>query len=864
VIQKGNKFNRAVCLLLTVILLVFYGNSSIKTYAGNVSEIANTPQLQSYFGLTQDFTVTDPIFGSSPWRYMYQVLGSDAYEYMQYDSGNYKGWRGVLGKYSHGGIKDSGLSPGAAADAVLVFVAPYTGQLIIEQASISVPPVGSDGVNVKILKENTQLWPQSGWHIVQRNAPATAPQTAIFVKRGDTLKFIANKGSNTGGTNDFVSWAPSLKYIFAMNDFQYSYGEFGLTEVAYKMTNFEIADLFEPTIITALYDYDQSKAHLKAIDIIKETQFAQNGSYSIKTDLCHLDNLIEPEIKLFLWDNLSDLKPLGDSINIPQAADLPTIINIADFGAVPNDDLCDIQAINDAINAAKNEKSAIITFEAGIYNLKVASGQDTAINLSNASNITLQGQKSSDRQPATTLLMNLELANDIEGSRHIFIRNCENIKLKNIVMDHYPRTNSAAEIVEVDKTSDKVVVDILPEMPHFDGMRCYSSNSWDLETKDLLHVAALTIGVDKEKFNNLWQHIPGGDGRRYKIEGLDIASKVEVGQGISWHFNVDALNNIRIVLSKNISMENVFIYNSLGASIAAVDNENLAFKSVHIAPQGNSLAVSPRDGIHMPRNTGRLIMDDIYIKGVRWDPIVCYLQFIKVAQVINGNSISFTTNLSNSEFKPGQKFIFWVGDAPYEAVIQSVQKTSGGVFQATFTEQLPEEVVIDAAFTPEIWNWNDAVIKNSLFEGNYGTPIVYETDNLLIENNVFRNNAYSNIELGPTSDGAGGFARNIIIRNNLFAKSTWSLKSAAQGKTNYGCITTFNKNSNFTTEAYNSNIVIENNVFKDLDISDSAAAIHLKNAQNVRLEGNSYINVKSNLIIDYLSTINIINNEGEN
>jgi len=39
---------------------------------------------------------------------------------------------------------------------------------------------------------------------------------------------------------------------------------------------------------------------------------------------------------------------------------------------------------------------------------------------------------------------------------------------------------------------------------------------------------------------------------------------------------------------------------------------------------------------------------------------------------------------------------------------------------------------------------------------------------MVIENNLFRYNAYENIGLGPTSFDEGGYARNIIIRNNVF------------------------------------------------------------------------------------------------
>lgn len=549
--------------------------------------------------------------------------------------------------------------------------------------------------------------------------------------------------------------------------------------------------------------------------------------------------------------------------------DAPKIIHVKDFGAFPDDNQDDIQAINNAIDAAKKESSAIVMFDAGTYNLKDKSKMPAKITIDRANNITLSGQVTSQGDPATILEMDLTLGNDIVAGRHIDIKNSQNVKIENIVMDHNPRPNTAGEVVAIDKCNDVVIVDILPGLPHFDSMKFYSANSWDLSTKELLPIAPLSIGVNKEKFSHVWEHIPSDNGRRYKLKGFGITNMVEVGQGISWHFNVkpeegeSAPNVIRASSNKDLTIENVYIYSAVGAVVAMPSNENITLKKVRLIPQGNSLVVSPRDGFHLSRNTGKLLVEDIYIKGCRWDPFVSYMQFLNVQEVTGENSITSLLNAAGQKLKAGDNITFWAGERAVDRTIQSIAKNSGNEYSIVLTEALPSSVVKNSKFTPQIWDWEEAIVRNSLFEGNCGTPLIFETSNVLIENNIFRNNSYSNIELGPTSSNAASFVRNVIIKNNEFIKSTWTTKSSGQveGGTNYGSISVFNKNPDFSIEPYNENIVIENNTFKDINMGNEYSAIHLKNAQDVELNGNEYINVTNRLIVDPASTKNIIDND---
>ena len=90
----------------------------------------------------------------------------------------------------------------------------------------------------------------------------------------------------------------------------------------------------------------------------------------------------------------------------------------------------------------------------------------------------------------------------------------------------------------MDKETDTVTVEVFEGLSHFEGMKCYSANAWNIKTRELLHVLPLTIGVDQATFSNTFHHVPNTNERTYAISNMRFSDRVNVGDGISWHFNV--------------------------------------------------------------------------------------------------------------------------------------------------------------------------------------------------------------------------------------------------------------------------------------------------------------------------------------
>lgn len=539
-----------------------------------------------------------------------------------------------------------------------------------------------------------------------------------------------------------------------------------------------------------------------------------------------------------------------------------TVVRVADYGAMPDDGVCDAAAIRSAIAATEGQPDVVLEFDAGVYNLKedaiiTRSGHRALIFVWGQTNWTLRGAVDATGDPATVLEMNLTLENETTGATHLDIRNNTGIAVENLVLDQNPRFCTAAEVVSVNSGNNEVIIDVFEGMPHFDGMMSHSANNWDLSTRHLIKGPPVTIGFT-EGLNNQWSKVPGYD-RRYRITSSLIRPKLQVGQGLSFHFQVIAgqARTIDVYGNRDAHFENIFIHNVIGMAMGSGRNTNMTFRRFHMKPEGNSLAVGPRDGIHMATgNTGILFMEDIVGKGLRWDPFVSYMRFVPISERVNDHTLRLDGSSPHhsgalAATDPGGYWRFFSGDVPEERVISEVE---GGT--VTFTEPLPASVQAGTLFAPGGWFWDEAIIRRSLFEDNYGTPIVWQNNNLIVEDSVFRFNAYDNIGFGPSSPTAGVFAENIVIRNNIFEDSSWEPKG-----TNYrGTIITQSKSQYFTTEKYHRNILIENNLFRNIYGDSDPAAIQIKNAGDVVIRNNRYYgSIPRPSLVEGASTENIVN-----
>lgn len=521
------------------------------------------------------------------------------------------------------------------------------------------------------------------------------------------------------------------------------------------------------------------------------------------------------------------------------------ILRARDFGIFPDQQSDAAPRLRELIAKAAENKCTVIELEKGQYVLEEDS-QRIMFEFRNCHDITIRGSVNANMEPCTCLKIKMPLGNDVEAKGFVAIRSSRNITLENLVFDYIYRPSSAGRIVEVSPERDRVVVDVLEGQSHFEHMKCYSANCWDLATGTLKHTAPLTIGVDKSVFAHTWTWIPGGEGRRYEISNMNFANVVQPGDGISWHFNVigvgeDKPHVIIASNSENLRFNNLRIRSCMGMTGIFVCNRNISMNRVRVEPDGTSLAVSPRDFAWMRCNCGTLIIEDCYVKGVRWDPFNIWSGMYQITKISQDRKhLVFEMPSKYQTFcHMGNYVCFWTENGALDIAFETVESTQDG-FAVTFAEPLDMQICENSYLTPG-WAMFDRVrMSNTTIEDNCGTGLLFQNQNLTVEHCTFRNNTYDAIALGPISGREGGFARNISIRESSFESNTWVIKD----KIHNGAISICNAYEPLQDKPYNENIEIIGNRFKDCDIG-----VCVRCAQEVHISENQMQAVKDEIVV---------------
>ncbi len=153
----------------------------------------------------------------------YSYQGANGWSYEEWDGDKHvpltwNGSLGQMGQYEGAPgayqvlIGGSWMRPGQDADAVRTFTAPATGQVaIIGSVHKDIYHTSGDGVRVKILKGDQQIWPDNGWvTIAAADIMGTKISLTAQVQAGDKLYFVINRNENS--VDDDTVWNPQIRY----------------------------------------------------------------------------------------------------------------------------------------------------------------------------------------------------------------------------------------------------------------------------------------------------------------------------------------------------------------------------------------------------------------------------------------------------------------------------------------------------------------------------------------------------------------------------------------------------------------------------------------------------------------------------
>ena len=177
----------------------FTQNNNLGINSGNLFTAANQ------FSSTQ---------GQNQWHYQY--FSSNSWQDINpYDSTNQRwGSNGYVSQFDT--LPDTCTACWIARD----WVAPSTGTISLRGRALKNDTSGGDGVQVRITKNGTQIWPTSGGAQAIGATDQVGYATDldnIAVAAGDSIRFEVNNGGNGDPSHDAVSWAPSVAYTTGLS-----------------------------------------------------------------------------------------------------------------------------------------------------------------------------------------------------------------------------------------------------------------------------------------------------------------------------------------------------------------------------------------------------------------------------------------------------------------------------------------------------------------------------------------------------------------------------------------------------------------------------------------------------------------------
>jgi Pectate lyase superfamily protein/Periplasmic copper-binding protein (NosD) len=438
-------------------------------------------------------------------------------------------------------------------------------------------------------------------------------------------------------------------------------------------------------------------------------------------------------------------------------------INVAQFGAKPNDSTDDLAAIQAAINAAKSAAAASkpvrIVFEKGTYDIMPATGASHSLFVENAKHILFEGNGA-------------EILNHNPAIGFFSVKSCTNIIFKDFIFDYSILPFTQGKVTAVDTLNNSFTLKIDTGFPlltdsHFTTAR----EKWGC-LKDA--TGKLKNGVKNLFPYKGWTQIAENT---FKVNttNKDYTKEIEVGD----YFVQIARNNGRTIFntsgSKNITYLNINIYASPAGSFSGQENYEVNIINCKVVPKPGTGRVQSgnADIIHI---SGSYLGP--WVQGCRFEAYTDDAVNLKhtardIIEVVSPTVLKIKKAVTITDkvvlFNPRDGVI--LGKTPL--AITEVVHLGNAIFEVTFNgnhnvttvgENQKADKLYLSSRSSESFIFRNNTIKNGrrygvLLQSSYGQ----------IKDCTFENLSSSGVKLENGVDWGEGFAANTIeITDNKF------------------------------------------------------------------------------------------------
>jgi len=449
--------------------------------------------------------------------------------------------------------------------------------------------------------------------------------------------------------------------------------------------------------------------------------------------------------------------------NLP-LIDMPTAITLklTDFGAIPNDAKDDAPAIIQALNfckkASNKGKAVKLLFTKGTYDLFSNENNSHLIELNNASNIVIEGNKS-----------DIIIHDPLKGFFSIF--KSKNIIIKDLYIDYDPLPFTQGKIVAVNVENRTFDLEIDKGYPSLNkDMFQKASRVWgmlmDPKIPGKLKDGAPNLYATKD-FEALSPSV-----FRVKLNTPRHLKFLEVGDLYVHLARSNGKTIFKSNSSKNITYLNITSYASPAGSYAAVNMEEWNIIGCKVALKEGRIHSANADCVHVNGGPFGPWIENSLFEGYSDDAINLKSTKWHILNQISPTKLVIKGKAEKGDiirvYNPREgKFL-----GKYEVVGYSA--LGRGSAQITIDKPLKETLHVgdtkkhDIAYVDTQSN-ESFVIKNNTFRNARRYGILLQSSYGIIERNVFKNLSQCAISMNNGVDWGEGFvSHNIKIDNNIF------------------------------------------------------------------------------------------------
>lgn len=540
--------------------------------------------------------------------------------------------------------------------------------------------------------------------------------------------------------------------------------------------------------------------------------------------------------------------------NVPGHKDeMPSVVCVGDYGAAGDGVTDDTEAIRKALAAAIKAKGAVLKFEPKVYRLKETKNSWFHFEIHNVRDLTIDG--------CGALLLS-------EPMNQMFsVKECRNVKIKNLSIDYDPLPYTQGTIESVDPGAGSLVFKVGEGFPknildyyytkgqgRFHGWsHCIVLNP-DMKSRNEKTVSDHLYIGDVAKISDDTYNIFVMDSYKDKMGGINAGDGLVIGLGYLNYAPADNLETTRpmsfgrqsciyINRCNKVTVSGVRIYSTPGRWLRITDNLGPVYildsKFAPHEDKPNSVSTI-LDGIHSKNNRKEVIIRGCSFQRSMDDLLNCCQMEEFVSKVYSPTEIDLV-NTDHAQtlysLDAGNELLFIKakkGKILGSAVIKEVVSTDGRKNRVKLDRQ------VEGLYAANDKNSEDAVIAlnygrvSSGFEisGNEFVPILRRALAIMWCNGTIKDNVMdckgggSIWMVNAAQNFEGPFTRNVVVSGNRIVNSFHP--SIYAGAAWAGVA---------SPERFDAGITIENNEI--VNQGGNKPAIKIINAKNITLRSNS-------------------------